>query len=154
MHRTNHAITVIRQAYAESIGVNGRPIPIRVDRWQLAKLRWRGVAADEREFGFDLETPLVHGDVIWANDYGYYVIQQTPEPVLVITSHEITQTAAISWSIGNLHQALQINGHELVVADDPAVRTLCQQQHIPFECAHRVFQPMRAVLGHSHHHHD
>lgn len=151
-HDPFSSLTIIRGklSYANP---SGRCIVISADRWQLAKLRWRGAASDEREFGFELEHPLAHGDLVWENDYGYYMIQQAPEAVLVITSHEITVTAALAWSIGNLHQPLQISGHELIVPDDPAVRQLCQQQEIAFAAEHRVFQPIRSVVGHAHHHH-
>ncbi len=151
-HNHTPSLTIIRGKLSYP-NPTGRCIVISADRWQLAKLRWRGTASDQREFGFELESPLAHGDLVWENDYGYYLIQQTPEPVLVITSHAITETATLAWSIGNLHQPLQINGHELIVPDDPAVRQLCQQQQISFEAEHRVFQPIRSVVGHSHHHH-
>ena len=36
-------------------------ISIPIDRYTLAKRRWRGVAEDGREFGFDLEAPLADG---------------------------------------------------------------------------------------------
>lgn len=147
------SLTIIREPLHDA-HPTGRMIAIPADRWQLAKLRWRAAAADEREFGFELEEPLAHGDIIWENDYGYYMIQQAPEPVLVITSHEITRTAALAWSIGNLHQPMQVSGHELVAADDPSVRQLCHQQQITYEATHRIFQPMRSVISHHHHHHD
>lgn len=150
MNHDTSALTIIRGKLAD-VRPTGRFISISADRWQLAKLRWRAAAADEREFGFELEKPLAHGDVVWENDYGYYVIQQIPEPVLVITSHEITQAAALAWAIGNLHQSLQINGNDLIVADDPAVRQLCAQQRIACTAEHRVFQPLRTVIGHHHH---
>ncbi len=150
-HEFQPSLTIIRDVLDHAYP-SGRFIAIPVDRWQLAKTRFRAVAADEREFGFELEHPLAHGDIVWENDYGYYVIQQIPEPVIVITSHEITQTAALAWSIGNLHQPLQINGHELIAADDPGIRQLCQHQQVAFETAHRVFQPFRSVISHHHHH--
>lgn len=150
-HEQHPSLTIIRGKLSHT-NPSGRRFVINADRWQLAKLRWRGAASDDREFGFELDYPLAHGDLVWENDYGFYIIQQAPEPVLVITAHAVTEAATLAWSIGNLHQPLQVSGHELIVPDDPAVRQLCQQQEIAFTAEHRVFQPFRAVIGHSHHH--
>jgi urease accessory protein UreE len=92
--------------------------------------------------------------VIGENDYGYYVIQQMPEPVLVINLDDASTAAVVAWSVGNLHQPLQVTKEALITIDDPAVRQLCQQQHIEFSIDQRIFEPVRTVIGHHHHHHD
>ena len=56
----------------------------RVERLQLAKRLWRGVAADGTEFGFELEAPLKHGDAFFQSATARYVIEQQPEPVVEI----------------------------------------------------------------------
>jgi len=152
MNRQTPSITIIRHRL-EHYYQSGRLIPVPVDRWQLAKLRWKAAADDGREFGFDLEHVLQHEDVICENDYGYYVIHQTTEPVLVINLHDAASAAVVAWSVGNLHQPLQVTKDALITIDDPAVRQLCQQQHIEFSLDQRIFQPVRTVIGHHHHHH-
>lgn len=122
--------------------------PIHVDRWTLAKTRWRGAARDGREFGFELEHPLTHGDVVADG----YVIEQQPEPVLVVHYHDAREAATLAWSIGNLHQPVQVAETELITADDPAVRNYFAQQSIAFTSDERVFQPLRAAAHHHHHH--
>jgi len=152
MHRITTAITIIRHALHESPR-SGRAICVVTDRWQLAKHRWRATATDGRDFGFELEHPMQHGDVIMENDYGHYVIEQTPEPVLVFSISDATTAATLAWSIGNLHQPLQVLADELVAADDPALRQWCDQQLVAYRSEQRVFQPLRASAGHHHHDH-
>ena len=54
------------------------------DRATLAKRRWRGVAQDGREFGFDLDHALSDGSVFFREPGKSYVISQAPEAVLEI----------------------------------------------------------------------
>ena len=152
MHRATTAITIIRHALHGSRHA-GRAIAVSTDRWQLAKHRWRATATDGRDFGFELDHPMQHGDVILENDYGHYVIEQAAEPVLVFSIGDATAAATLAWSIGNLHQPLQVTADELVASDDPALRQWCDQQQVPYRNEQRIFQPIRAASGHHRHHH-
>lgn len=136
-------ITIIRHAYEGKVTEN--PTPLHVDRWTLAKTRWRGEADDGRAFGFDLEHPLKHGDAITEN----YVIAQKPEPVLVIPRAPEMDLATLAWSIGNLHQALEVTPRELITADDSALRPLLDGMNLYYRPEQRIFKPLRA---HHHHH--
>lgn len=150
MHRQQTSLTVVRCALPRKSTAE-REIPIHADRMQLEKLRWRATAEDGRDFGFDVDTPLRHGDIICANDYHDYVINQLPEPVLVLNIEDTEARVRISWFIGNLHQLLQINGNVLITADDPALRHLFDQQHTAYVSETRRFEPLRST---AHHHHD
>jgi len=152
MHRNNTSLTVVRHSLPHS-AAHGREIPVHVDRWQLAKLRWRAEAEDGRDFGIEVEEPLHHGDIVCTNDYSYYVIDQLPETVLVVKTTDAEKATRIAWSIGNLHQLLQINSDELISADDPSLRQLFDQLHIEYKVETRRFEPMRSAIGHHHHSH-
>jgi len=152
MHRQHTSITVIRQALPPNSAV-GREIPVHADRWQLSKLRWRAEAADGRDFGFEMDTPLHHGDIVCCNDYSYYIIHQTEEMVLVVNTADKEMATKIAWSIGNLHQLLQVNGEELISADDPSLRQLFDQLHVAYKVESRRFEPMRSAVSHHHHNH-
>jgi len=152
MNASSTSITIIRDHLHDPVH-HGRIIPIKADRWQMAKLRWRGTAADGREFGFELTHPLQHGDAVWTNDYGIYVVEQAEEDVLIIPRTEGNEIIAMAWAIGNLHQPLQVTENELIAADDPGLRQLFAQQNISFETGKRVFQPIRSVISHHHHEH-
>lgn len=128
-------------------------ISIAVDRLTLAKRRWRGVAEDSREFGFDLEHPLSNGDIVCA-DGAAYVIAQKPEPVLEVSlGTDAAAAARLGWIIGNLHFQLEVAEGVVRVADDPALRQLFEREHIAFTVQQRVFQPFGGGHSHSHEHH-
>lgn len=126
-------------------------VAIPADRWTLAKLRWRATATDGKQFGFDLANPLHHGDIVFDSGNSIYFIEQSMEDVLVVHSHASTEDLQLAWMIGNLHQAIEISGHEIIVADDPAVRQLFHARSVQFQAQKRIFQPLRQA--HSHHHH-
>ncbi len=128
-------------------------VSIAVDRLTLAKRRWRGVAEDGKEFGFDLEHPLADGDIVFANGAAY-TIAQKPEPVLeVALGTDATAAARLGWVIGNLHFQLEVAHGAVRVADDPALRQLFEREHIAYTIEHRVFQPLGGGHSHGHHHH-
>ncbi len=124
-------------------------IRIPIDRLMLAKRRWRGVAEDGTEFGFDLETPLVDGATIFQNDSAAYVLAQKYEPVLEVSLGTDSPSAArLGWMIGNLHFAIEVAGAIVRVVDDPAVRQLFEREGIAFTACKRVFHPLSG--GHRH----
>ena len=124
-------------------------IMLRADRLTLAKRRWRSFAEDGVEFGFDLASPLAHGDAFYASDTALYTIEQKPEPVLEIAL--IPKPAAVArlgWTIGNLHFPIQVTEDVVRVPDDSALRALFERQGIPFTVAERIFIPF--AKAHSH----
>ena len=128
-------------------------VSVPVDRLTLAKRRWRGVAEDGREFGFDLEHPLGNGDIVFA-DGAAYAIAQKSEPVLeVALGTDAAAAARLGWIIGNLHFQLQVEEGMVRVADDPALRQLFDREHIAFTVQQRVFRPLGGGHSHSHDHH-
>ena len=74
-------------------------VALRVDRITLAKRLWRGTAEDGAEFGFELDTPLKHGDVVHETSVARYVITQQEEPVIEIPlDMQPSAAAGIGWS--------------------------------------------------------
>lgn len=128
-------------------------IELSADRLTLAKRRWRGRAADGREFGFDLEHPLQHGDLFFETSTHCYAIVQTAEPVLRVSCSSPDQAARIAWQIGNLHFQLMLGGDFLLVEDDIALRQMLERDHVDFSATSAVFQPLAGAAGHHHHHH-
>jgi urease accessory protein len=122
-----------------------------VPRHSLAKRRWRAKAEDGADFGFDLETPLKHGDTILQTPKAVYVIYQEPEKVLSLAFHSPTEAAGLGWQIGNLHFPVAIRENSLLVEDDLAIRQMLDREHIPYTEAEEVFQPLNAAAGHHHH---
>jgi urease accessory protein len=119
-----------------------------VDRHTLAKRRWRGVADDGREFGFDLAEPLDDGTVFFHAGGATYVIAQQPEPIFEIPITTPADSARIGWLVGNLHFSIEIAGDVVHVVADPALRQMLIRERIPFSEVNRVFHPARQ--GHVH----
>lgn len=124
-------------------------VRVSVERLTLAKRRWRGVAEDGADFGFDLETPLVDGACVFQNETAVYFVAQKYEPVLeVALGSDAPASARLGWIIGNLHFPLEVAGPIVRVADDSALRQLFEREHIPFVACKRVFHPLSG--GHRH----
>jgi urease accessory protein len=128
-------------------------IHLRADRHTLAKCRWRGQAADGREFGFDLAAPLAHEACFFIDGETHYVIEQQPEPVLEIALATPGDAARLGWQIGNLHLVVQVLPAALRVADDPAAAQMLARENIAFQRRDAVFQPLGRGGAHHHHHH-
>ncbi len=145
-------MTIIRQSLATPSADSPR-IRLAVDRLTLAKRRWRGVAEDGAEFGFDLDAPLADGTAVFQSGSALYVLAQKYEPVLEVESakcgvQSAGEAARLGWMIGNLHFQIELAGDVVRVVDDPAVRQLFEREHIAFTACKRVFKP----LSGAHHH--
>ncbi|HWA11288.1 MAG TPA: urease accessory protein UreE [Opitutaceae bacterium] len=123
-------------------------VALAVERLTLAKRLWRGVAADGREFGFELDAPLKPGEVFFQDRAARYVVRQQPEAVVEI-SLEIAPSAAagIAWAIGNLHLELMAEPTRLLAPDEPAIRQLLDRLGVPFKPAQAIFRPGRFARG-------
>ena len=121
-----------------------------MDRLTLARRRWRGVALDGTEFGFDLEHPLADGDVFHQSDTAFYRIAQQPEPVLEIALSSPLDAAQTGWKIGNLHFQIAVTAQTILAPDDPAIRQMLEREHIAYRPASAIFRPLGG--GHSHGH--
>lgn len=134
-----------------TIASSDRPLPsvrICVERSTLAKRLWRGIADDGVEFGFELDTPLKHGDLVHESSLARYVIDQQLE-ALVEISLDIAPSAAagIGWAIGNLHLELSSEPTRLLALDEPAVRQLLDRLKVPYTATSGVFRPGRFARG-------
>ncbi len=131
--------------------VDGRLlVPVWADRRVLAKMRWRGVAEDGAEFGFELREALPDGTPVFADAAHIYRLAQMPEPLLRIPIADAIHAAQIGWMIGNLHFTAQISADAILVEADDAVRQMLVRESIPFKETLAVFQPLRAHMAHRH----
>ena len=125
-----------------------------VDRRTLAKRRWRGVALDGTEFGFDLETPLVDLDVFFQSEIAFYRLAQQPEPVLEIFLSSPVEAAQTGWKVGNLHFPIAVTAQTILAPDDSAIRQMLERERITYRPTTAIFQPLHGEhshgSGHSH----
>jgi urease accessory protein len=127
-------------------------VSVNVDRQRLARRFWRAAADDGTEFGAEVETPLKHGDVIWASANTRYVIRQAPEAVLeILLAAEPGAATAIGWTVGNLHVPIETRGGRLLVPDDPGLRQALDRLDVRYVPRIEVFEPRRlagSLAGH------
>ncbi|MGB8464770.1 MAG: hypothetical protein WCE49_07495 [Terrimicrobiaceae bacterium] len=143
---------IVRHAEEHSPRDAEQVVILTADRATLAKRRWRGVAKDGREFGFDLEHVLAEGSVFFREAGKCYAISQAAEPVLEIELGGDPAAAVIlAWQIGNLHFPIEVTRSVIRTADDPAVRQMLERERIAWRPATAVFRPITSA-GHAHHH--
>ena len=146
MHTVHHAI--------EQRFLQLPTISVVVSRHVLCKRRWRAQARDGTDFGFDLESPLKHGETIFRTAKTAYVIEQEPEPLLLLRFGSCREAATIAWQIGNLHFPAAIEEGGLLVEDDIAIRQMLDRQQISYTAVEEIFQPLSAAPAHRHQHQD
>lgn len=127
-----------------------KSVRLCADRGTLAKRRWRGLADDGQEFGFDLAQPLADGTFFFETESSVYEIVQRAEPLLEVQCGEASGAARLGWMIGNLHFPVEICGDVMLVQDDPAVRNLFERERIAFSAVEKVFHPLKSVSPHAH----
>lgn len=122
-----------------------RRVPLHAERRQFLKRRWRGTAADGTEFGFDLESRLVDGGVIFHGSGRDYVVHQLPERVYEIGLTSPDFAALVAWKVGNLHLPAQILESSIRVLHDESMAQLLQREGWAFTEPEVLFTPMKAM---------
>jgi urease accessory protein len=122
-----------------------RQVVLTAERRQFLKRRWRGIAEDGTEFGFDLETRLTDGCVIFRDAGNDFIVRQLPETVYEIPLESPAQAALVAWKTGNLHLPAQILDHSIRVLHDEAMTQLLEREGWPHSEPEVLFTPMKAM---------
>ena len=122
-----------------------KQITLFAERRQFLKRRWRGIAEDGTEFGFDLDVRLTDGCVIFQQAGNDYIVRQLPETVYEVTFETPAQAALVAWKVGNLHLPAQILDHSIRVLHDEAMTQLLARE--AWSCSEPLvlFTPMKAM---------
>jgi urease accessory protein len=120
-------------------------VRLTAERRVFLKRRWRAVAEDGTEFGFDLASRLKDGCVIHRDDRADYIVLQEPELVYEITLEDPAQAALVGWKIGNLHLPVEITGNAVHALHDPAMLQLCEREGWTVKECTVVFNPLRVT---------
>jgi len=123
----------------------GQQVTLGAERRQFLKRRWRAVADDGREFGFDLEDRLTDGCVIFHEDGCDYLVRQLLETVYEIGIDSAEQAALVGWKIGNLHLPAQIFSDCIRVLHDEAMAQLLEREGWGFSEPEVLFTPLKAM---------
>lgn len=120
-------------------------VVLSAERRQFLKRRWRGIAYDGTEFGFDLDSRLVDGAVIFQQDGKDYIVRQLPELVYEVVFESPAHAAMVAWRVGNLHLPAQILEDRIHVLHDEAMSHLIGYEGWAYGEPEVLFQPLKAV---------
>lgn len=120
-------------------------VVLAAERRQFLKRRWRGIAEDGTEFGFDLESRLIDGGVIFQKGNRDYIVRQLPEIVYQISCETPAQAALVGWKVGNLHLPAQIVENAILVLHDEAMTQLLEREDWEYSEPEIIFTPMKAL---------
>ncbi|TDU67316.1 urease accessory protein [Prosthecobacter fusiformis] len=120
-------------------------VELLVERRLFLKRRWRGLAADGTEFGFDLAARLKHGCVIHQTNDLDYVVRQQEETVYQVRPGSVDEAALMGWKIGNLHLGVQVVDGVIRITHDVAVLQLFEREGWAYEEVSVVFNPLRVT---------
>lgn len=138
-------LLVTRMIAASSSRPPGGQVVLSAERRQFLKRRWRGVADDGTEFGFDLETRLTDGGVVFQKDDKDYIVRQLPETVYEVPFESPAHAALVAWKTGNLHLPAQIFDSCLRVLHDEAMKNLLDREGWAYTEPTVLFQPLKAM---------
>ena len=137
---------LIQRLVAErSLRPAAEQVMLVVERALFLKRRWRGVAEDGTEFGFDLEARLCDGAVFFQTETTDYVIRQQPERVYQVDIDSPDFGALAGWKIGNLHLPVQVVDGSIRVLHDLAALQLFQREGWEVKEVTVVFNPLRVT---------
>jgi urease accessory protein len=120
-------------------------IELAIERRKFLKRRWRATASDGTDFGFDLESRLTDGCVIYQDGNTDYIVRQLPEKVFEVAFTNPAEGALIGWKVGNLHLPAQIMEGSLRILHDDAMKQLLAREGWPFTEPEVLFTPMKAM---------
>jgi urease accessory protein len=137
---------LIQRMHAENSTLQpDQQIILHAERRLFLKRRWRATADDGTEFGFDLETRLIDGCVIFHKSGFDYLVRQLPETVYRIPFESPAHAALVAWKTGNLHLPAQILDDSILVLHDEAMTQLLQREGWTFSEPEVLFTPMKAM---------
>ncbi|MGJ8634154.1 MAG: urease accessory protein UreE [Luteolibacter sp.] len=120
-------------------------VTLEAERRKFLKRRWRGVAEDGTELGFDLESRLKDGCVVWQEGGKDYIVRQLWETVYEVPFVDQAHASLVGWKVGNLHLPAQVMDGSLRVLHDEAMTQLLEREGWDFSEPEVLFTPMKAV---------
>lgn len=137
---------IVQRMISESSSLpEERQVVLRAERRQFLKRRWRGVAEDGTEIGFDLEERLVDGCVVYQVDGRDYIVRQMSEKVYQVDFISPAHAALVAWKVGNLHLPAQISKDAIWVLHDEAMAQLLEREGWAYQEPEVKFAPMKAM---------
>ncbi len=121
-------VLLLDRVLEEGVGV-----PLKVDRVDLWKRRWRGVAEDGTEVAVDLEKSVSHGALLYGQGRLFSVIQNPEDVVVIRMPEEASMAAKIGWYLGNRHLPIEVRSHEILLELFPTLTDSLERIGIAYE---------------------
>jgi urease accessory protein len=115
-------------------------------RWARRRVRTQG--GRELALALPTGTRLRPGEIIVVAPAWYVTVEAAVEPVIAIAPRSRDEALRIAFEVGNRHFTLAIEGDELLVPDDPAMRQLLERLGVEWRGERAPFVPIGA--GHRH----
>jgi urease accessory protein UreE len=119
--------------------------------------RRQGHGRRTSDSGLEFAISLPNGTVLKGGDcfvlppeHTLVTVREAIEPVYVIRPKTPQEWAYYAYQVGNRHQSVMIKESELVFLQNPAVRSLLEQLHVPYTMDAQPFTAALANIGHSH----
>src|SRR5678815_1124232 len=119
--------------------------------------RRQGHGRRRSDGGIDFAISLPTGTILKGGDRlvldaerAVVTVREAIEAVYIVRPHTPQEWAYYAYHVGNRHQQVMIGESELILLQNPAVRSLLEQLHVHFEAEERPFTAALAQVGHSH----
>jgi urease accessory protein len=119
--------------------------------------RRQGHGKRRSDGGLEFAISLPNGTILKSGDYmileserTIVSVEEAPEAVYIVRPKTVREWACYAYHVGNRHQQVMIGETELIFLQNPAVRSLLEQLHVPFETGTRPFTGALANVGHTH----
>jgi urease accessory protein len=119
--------------------------------------RRQGHGRRRSDGGLEFAISLPNGTILKGGDYmilesekTIVSVEEAPEAVYIVRPKTTREWAYYAYHVGNRHQQVMIGETELIFLQNPAVRSLLEQLHVPFETGTRPFTGALANVGHTH----
>ena len=119
--------------------------------------RRQGHGRRQSDGGLEFAISLPNGTILKGGDYmilesekTIVSVEEAPEAVYIVRPKTTREWAYYAYHVGNRHQQVMIGETELIFLQNPAVRSLLEQLHVPFETGTRPFTGALASVGHTH----
>ena len=116
-------------------------------RWVRGKFR----TTQGREIALALPTgtPLEPGAVVLVEETWYVRVEPVAENLLAVTPRNHAESMKLAFEIGNRHFPLALDGHSILVPDDPVMSQLFNRLGVHYERRSAVFSPIGNGLAHN-----
>ena len=116
-------------------------------RWVRGKFR----TTQGREIALALPTgiPLEPGAIVLVEETWYVRVEPVAENLLSVTPRDHAESIKLAFEIGNRHFPLALDGHTILVPDDPVMTQLFNRLGVAYERRAAVFSPIGNGLAHN-----